>query len=91
MQNRNNRPRTSPASISSMGESISEVLTELKNCVSKLTTISHDISENGLEYSFGHYVANELLRTPEPRRSEIRRTILTLLTNESKFRLTSGD
>lgn len=90
MQNPNFRLRNNttanPPSISSVSDGISEVLGELKSSLNKLMTLSTEMSDNGLEYSFGQYVTNELIRTPEPRRSELRRSILTLL-NENKFKV----
>ncbi|KAI6187677.1 hypothetical protein M3Y98_00270300 [Aphelenchoides besseyi] len=89
IQNRKNQVRNSPPtiSISAVAEGVMDVMNELKSCVQKLNTISQDITGGGLEFSFGIFVANELLRIAEPRRSEIRRSILSLLTNESKFKI----
>ena len=53
----------------------------------KLDAVAIELAENGLEQSFGHYVASELLRIAEPRRGEIRRSIITMLTNENKLRI----
>ncbi|KAI6220591.1 hypothetical protein M3Y99_01604800 [Aphelenchoides fujianensis] len=90
LQTRSSRLRngttTLPISISALAEGVNDVMGDLKGCVQKLSSISQEISDGGLEYSFGIYVANELLRTPEPRRSEIRRNILSLLSSENKFK-----
>ncbi|CAD5220633.1 unnamed protein product [Bursaphelenchus xylophilus] len=90
IQPRPSRPRQStqsnpsPLSTASLAEGVNEALADLNKCAAKLTSISQGIAENGLEYSFGHYVASELMRTPEPRRSDIRRAILALLSAENK-------
>lgn len=71
MQNSNFRFRNGlvgQTTMSTIGDGVNEVLGELRSCITKLTNISNDISENGLEYSFGQYVACELARTSEPRR-----------------------
>ncbi|KAI6176508.1 hypothetical protein M3Y97_00805800 [Aphelenchoides bicaudatus] len=90
MQNPNFRFRNGHIqnNISSVGDGITEVIGELKTCLTKLTNLSNDLNENGLEYSFGKYVAAELIKTPEPKRSELRRSIMSLL-NESKLRTAS--
>lgn len=69
MQNPNFRFRNGTThSISAVGDGINEVVGELKACLTKLTNLSNDLNDNGLEYSFGKYVATELIKTPEPKR-----------------------
>ncbi|CAD5214712.1 unnamed protein product [Bursaphelenchus okinawaensis] len=84
-------PAVPSFSTTSLTETVNDALADLHKCQAKLTSISQGISENGLEYSFGHYVASELLRTPEPRRSDIRRSILALLSAESKTKVEAED